>query len=140
MKKIVTIIAILALSQIFGCKKVEHLTYLNTAIVLEKGLDCGETYLIEIESDETSKRRLPNVYYADLLPEEFKIKGLKIQLNYREPTTDEMYICTEMAFYYPHIIVIDAKQVDWKSIYFRWRWTKKICKMADILKKNYFSQ
>ena len=81
--------------------------------VLGKGIDCGDTYLIQFEERlaEVEKYTETNseIYYADRLPDEFKINDLHLLIKFRNPTMDELYPCSTLGPTYPHIIVIETK-------------------------------
>lgn len=78
------------------------------ATVLNKGLDCGETFIISLKNFETSSEFEDGIYYADNLDPEFKEQGLKIYLNCRQPNDDEVYACTTLGPTYPHLVVINS--------------------------------
>lgn len=81
------------------------------ATVINKGMDCGETFIISLKSIETNSNIEDGTYYADKLNSDFKVTGLKIYLNCREPNNkDEIYACTMMGPTYPHVTVIDCKK------------------------------
>ena len=79
------------------------------ATVINKGLDCGETFLISIKGLYNNSELEDGTYYADQLDSDFKVPGLKIYLNCREPDENEIYACTHMGPTYPHVIVTDCK-------------------------------
>ncbi len=82
------------------------------ATVLNKGLDCGETFIISLKNFETSSEFEDGIYYADNLDPEFKEQGLKIYLNCRHPNDDEVYACTTLGPSYPHLIVINSSKAE----------------------------
>lgn len=82
------------------------------ATVIGKGLDCGETYLIDLKNSEGNSEIADGTYYADGLPAELKVDGLKIILNGRIPDEDELYPCTTLGVGYPHIIVQESAKSD----------------------------
>ena len=85
--------------------------YQFEAIVKGKGLDCGDTYLIDLKKLNGEAEIANGTYYADNLPPDLKVAGLKIRLNSRKPTNDELYACTTMGPGYSHLIVLDSKKV-----------------------------
>ena len=77
------------------------------AIVIRKGMDCGNTFLIQFNEDVTG---LPDntsnrTFYAVNLPEEYKVSGTKINVEFREPNSSEMIVCTTMGIAYPQIYI-----------------------------------
>ena len=51
-------------------------------------------------------------YYADKLPPQLKVAGLKIRLNSRKSANEDLYACTTMGPGYYHVIVINSEKVD----------------------------
>ena len=92
-----------------SCEKDDETDMYNyEATVNNKGLDCGDTFTITLKNVNTDSTFEDGVYYADNLDSTFKVSGLKIYLNCREPNMDEIYACTTMGISYPHIIVVDC--------------------------------
>ena len=81
------------------------------ATVVGQGMDCGETFIITLTSSIDSDIEV-GTYYADHLNSEFKVPGLKIQLNGRAPNADETYACTTMGPGYPHLVVTGCQQAE----------------------------
>ena len=79
------------------------------ATVLGKGMDCGDTYLIELKGTEAENEVENDIYYAEDLPQNLKEIDLKIKLNCRLSDDDEFSICTARGFAYPHLIVTETK-------------------------------
>jgi len=100
------IFIIMSLLAISCCKnEIEDKWY--NAIVIRKGMDCGNTFLIQFNEDVTG---LPDntsnkTFYAINLPEEYKVSGKKIIVEFREPNTSEMIVCTTMGIGYPQIYI-----------------------------------
>jgi len=86
--------------------------YQFEATVKGKGLDCGDTYLIDLKKLNGESGIANGTYYADNLPPDLKVAGLKIRLNARKPTDDELYACTTMGPGYSHLIVTDSKKAE----------------------------
>lgn len=99
-----------------GCEQENNSDNVNAfpfkATVIDKGMDCGETFLISLKSIEGNSKIEDGTYYADSLDSDLKIPGLKIYLNCREPNEDELYPCTTMGPAYPHVIVTESKKYD----------------------------
>ena len=62
------------------------------ATVIGKGLDCGNSYLIKFDDDFSGlpEYSLNNTFYEINLPNEFKIEGTKIYVEFREPENEEL--------------------------------------------------
>lgn len=94
------------------CEKREEKSFQFQAIVGNKGIDCGDTYLIDltnISGDSTIKN---GVYYAFNLPENMKIQGIEILFNCRVPKYDEIRACSMMGPTYPHIWISDVQLIE----------------------------
>ena len=106
MARLRLIYIIMSLLAISCCKnEIEDKWY--NATVIGKGLDCGNTFLIQFNEDVTG---LPDntsnkTFYAINLPEEYKVSGKKIIVEFREPNTSEMIVCTTMGIGYPQIYI-----------------------------------
>ena len=96
-----------------SCEKEEQMSFDFDAIVMNE-LDCGSTFLIEIQNDSDEimvvTGREDKIYYADGLSDELKREDLQIQLNIRNPNSDEGMVCHPLGFAYPHIIVLKASK------------------------------
>lgn len=96
----------------FSCKKeekeiVEQNKNVHNATVLGIGLDCGDSYVIQFNDNITG---LPvnsssNRYYELNLPDEFKVDGLSVYIEFRAPENDEGMMCTTMGPSYPQIYI-----------------------------------
>ena len=80
------------------------------ATVINKGIDCGETWIIELKNINGNSEIEDGTYYADNLGVDYKESGLKVYLSCREPNNDELYPCTTLGPSYPHLIVIKSKK------------------------------
>ena len=108
MKKLILIL--IGLTFIFiSCNKNENESDENSfnATVLGKGLDCGNSYLIKFNNDISGlpQNTFDNTYYEINLPEEYKIEGKQIYVEFREPENGELMICTTMGIGYPQIYI-----------------------------------
>jgi hypothetical protein len=103
---------------LYSCHKEKNTTdpeFPFSAEVLGPNPDCG-IYSIKItEGNENvisiiGSTSPDSVYIANNLPEEFKIRGLKIKLNFRKPenSNNELGACTAMGPGYPWIFVTTA--------------------------------
>ena len=111
MGKIITLSILIISIFCTGCEKNSDnnsVDFKFEATVINKGVDCGETFTISLKSMDTESAIQDGIYYADNLDFEFKVPGLKINLNCREPSDEELYPCTEMGISYPHVIVTDC--------------------------------
>lgn len=97
---------------LLSCENDKEINYQYEATILGQGIDCGETYLIDLTRVSGDTEFTDGTYYADNLLSEFKVSGLKIQLNCRGLNADEIYACTHLGPYYPHVFVINSKIAD----------------------------
>ena len=80
------------------------------AIVLSRGGDCGNSYLIKL-NDNISGIPLNftnNVFYEVNLPNQFKMANLPVNVTFRLPANSEKMVCTTMGLYYPEIFIETA--------------------------------
>ena len=96
-----------------------HRDYKYQAKVIGKGLDCGETYVIEFDKQNSQNIKTTEWYkeewyryYADSLPNHSKVPGKEIKLNCRKPNENELYPCTHMGPSYPHVIITDCEVIN----------------------------
>jgi hypothetical protein len=106
MGRIRLIFIIMSLLAISCCKNEIENEWSNVTVI-GKGLDCGNTFLIQFDENVTG---LPDntsnkTFYAVNLPEEYKVSGKKIIVEFREPNTSEMIVCTTMGIGYPQIYI-----------------------------------
>lgn len=106
MKK-TTLILFLFTILLYSCDDSDKNERVYNATVLGKGMDCGETYLIEFDDDvsELPENSFDNVYYAINLPEEYKIEGKEIYVEFRQPENDETMDCTFLGPTFPQIYI-----------------------------------
>jgi len=91
-----------------SCRKFSHYKY--TGLVVGKGIDCGETFLIKSNQKINDVDNLDLTYYADQLPNDMKIDGLEIKFNCRVPTASELYPCTSLGAAYSHIVITEIEK------------------------------
>lgn len=112
MKRTAILSILITVSFLTSCEKENDTGDLDNfqfeATVISKGLDCGEAFIISLTNREKDSSIENGTYYADNLDSDFKVPGLKILLNCREPNSDELYACTMMGPTYPHMIVLDC--------------------------------
>jgi len=77
------------------------------AKVLYKGIDCGDTFLIQFNNNAINvpENFTDNIFYAINLPQQYKIEGLEININFRKPYDNEIMACSMMGITYPQIFV-----------------------------------
>lgn len=109
MKNIMLFLTLLALLISCDEEKIEDIYY--NAIVLEKGLDCGETFLIQFKDSDNSliNNEFDNTFYAINLNEEYKIENLEIRVLIRNPLTSELLACTTLGTAYPQIFIVKVE-------------------------------
>lgn len=79
------------------------------AIVLNKGLDCGNSFLIQFDEDVTELPSPHKIYYEINLPERYKLNNERIKVKFRVPTDEEIMLCTMMGPTYHQIYIIDIR-------------------------------
>jgi len=106
------------------------------ATVINKGMDCDETFVISLKKIDDNSEFEDGTYYADQLGSDFKVPGLKIYLNCREPNENEIYACTHMGPAYPHVIVTDCKikedSNDNHTLLGKWTYNEDYSKTIDF--------
>lgn len=77
------------------------------ATVLSKGLDCGNSYLIKITENISGlpQNSFDNIFYEINLPEEYKVVGKLIYVEFRLPENNEIMACTTFGLAYPQIYI-----------------------------------
>lgn len=93
---------------ILSCSKDETHDELLNATVLKKGIDCGDLYLIQFDSETSGlpENNFDNIFYALNLPEPFKTEGKKVNVKIRAPKNEEAVACTTVGIGYPGIYII----------------------------------
>ena len=79
------------------------------ATVLQKGFDCGNSFLIQFDEGVTGLPFPNTLYYEINLPEKHKINDERISVKFRVPKDDEIMVCTAMGPTYPQIYLIDVR-------------------------------
>ncbi len=96
-----------------SCNKNEEHTneQLYSLTVLGKGMDCGEAFLIKFDENVPGLpgKTFDNIYYEINLPEQYKIPGTKIKVEFREPENSEAMFCTTMGPGYPQLFILKVE-------------------------------
>ena len=81
------------------------------AIVLAKGQDCGNSFLIQFNEDvdDIAENNHENISYEINLPEDYKIENLQVMVQFREPTNSELMSCSFMGISYPQIYTVSVE-------------------------------
>ncbi|MCL1932864.1 MAG: hypothetical protein FWF53_03485 [Candidatus Azobacteroides sp.] len=79
------------------------------AIVIGKGLDCGNSFLIRFDNDVTGLPFPSKAYYEINLPEKYKINNERINVKFRVPNAEELIVCTTMGPAYPQIYIVEVR-------------------------------
>ena len=121
MKKYLLILFMLLILFNFGCQKEDVEPDVFQVEVLEKGLDCGDLFLIQFdEQDENRlKKYLKNTYslfpvfYADNLIEEHKERELFLHVTLEKCNTENSYpfACTMLGPTYSHVCIKTSEPV-----------------------------
>lgn len=76
-------------------------------MVIGKGLDCGNSYLIKFNDDFSGipENSFDNTFYEINLPDEFKIDGKSVYIEFRDPKDEEIMGCTTMGPSYYQIFI-----------------------------------
>ncbi|MFW5700669.1 MAG: hypothetical protein ACOCWM_03180 [Cyclobacteriaceae bacterium] len=115
MNRLIFLIIMISILGLTSCEKDNESNdsnkFLFKATVIGKGLDCGETFVISLTNIGSNSDIEDGMYYADQLDSEFKVSGLEIYLNCREPNDSEIYACTMMGPTYSHVIVTGVKKM-----------------------------
>lgn len=83
---------------------------LFNAVVIGKGLDCGNSFLIKFnEGIKGLPNTIDNTYYEINLPNEFKVAGKEIKVDFRNPKENEYFPCTSLGPGYNLIYIISAE-------------------------------
>ena len=94
----------------FSCNKDDDNKELFDAIVIGKGLDCGDSFLIKFNKNVMGlPSTFDNTFYEINLPNEFKVAGKQIKVDFRETKDDEHLLCTMLGPGYNEIYIISAK-------------------------------
>ena len=96
---------------LISCSKDETDDQVFNATVLEKGMDCGDLFLIQFNNNVSGlpENDFKNIFYAMNLAEALKIEGRKIKVKVRKPKIEEAMVCTTFGIAYPHLYIITAE-------------------------------
>lgn len=97
--------SLLALFTLSCTNNDEDINY--NATVIGMGSDCAGSYLIKFDDNLSNvpKNTSENVFYEINLPNQYKIKGLRINVLFRLPTNNETMVCTFRDYSYPQIFI-----------------------------------
>jgi len=102
------LIALLTLT-FSSCNNDDDNNELFNAVVIGKGLDCGDSFLIKFNENTAGlPNSIDNTYYEINLPNEFKVAGKEIKVDFREPKENEYFPCTTIGIGYNLIYIIAA--------------------------------
>lgn len=88
----------------------EEIQFWN-ATVKGTGLDCSYAYLLQFEKPLTiGPYSDENVFYEKNLPEEFKVVGKQITVEYRKPKESELMLCTTLGPSYGLVYILSARE------------------------------
>ena len=92
---------------LISCSKNDANRNTFNAKVIGKGIDCGNSYLLKFNDDVFGlpENVFDNVFYEINLPEEFKVDGKEIYVEFREPDNDEIMVCTMAGPGYPQVVI-----------------------------------
>ena len=95
---------------LISCNNDDDNIELFDAVVIGKGLDCGDSFLIKFNENITGlPNTIDNTFYTINLPNEFKEEGKEIKIDFREPINNEFLLCTTLGPGYNAIYIITAK-------------------------------
>ena len=100
---------------ILSCSNNDSTQELFNAVVVGKGLDCGNAFLIRFNDDVPGlpENTFENIYYEVNLPEAYKVEGKQLYVEFRniDIDKDKPIICTHLGPGYPFIYVLSAREV-----------------------------
>ncbi len=101
-----TIVFSLIVLFLFSCNNDEGNSNYN-ATVMSAGMDCGASYLIKFDDNVTTlpTNTSQNIFYEINLPTKFKVKDLRINVSFRQPTNNQIMVCTYRDCTYPQIFI-----------------------------------
>jgi len=116
--RIILFISIFSLLGSVGCEKEELENEWFNAEVLGKGIDCGDTFLINfMEGDKEKIYQILKMedawfptYYAWNLPNEFKVEGLQVRIKFKSPSDEDVPPCTCVGPGFGHIWIKKVKE------------------------------
>jgi hypothetical protein len=92
-----------------SCQEEAETEFEYQASVIGQGMDCGDTFLINLSNLSDDNGLEESTYYADNLQDDFKVEGIVILLNCRESTNSETGVCTTFGPAFQHVYVLEAK-------------------------------
>ncbi len=119
--KVIFFLTVFFLFSTGSCEKEELENEWFNAEVLGMGIDCGDTFLINLmEGDREKIFQILKIerdawfptYYAFNLPNEFKIEGLQVRVKFRRLTPDEDVPCTFMGPTFGHIWIKKIEELN----------------------------
>jgi hypothetical protein len=110
---------LLAVLYVTACEKDSGREDFFLVEVVEKGIDCGETYLIKFQEEDEKRvnKYLEHtnayfpVFYADNLPEKFKVKGWILKVKLHKYQHGELPACSSMGPGLGHVFIESAETV-----------------------------
>ena len=104
---------------IFSCDKNEDEENIFFVEVLGKGMDCGDTFIVQFKEEDKSKVRKYHentnsfypVYYANNLIEDHKVAGLKLRITLEVCDAIEFPLCTAWGPGYGHVCIKTSELV-----------------------------
>lgn len=79
------------------------------AVVIGKGVDCGDSFLIKFNEGVSGlPKSVDNTYYELNLPEELKVAGKEIKVDFRTLKENEYIPCTALGIAYNIIYITSA--------------------------------
>jgi hypothetical protein len=106
-----TIWILLILFMVISCRKdlieEEPILIESNARVIGKGMDCGDSYIIEFKDgiEGLPENSFGLRFYEIGLPDEYKIPGKQITIEFREPELDEIMSCSLIGPSYPQLVI-----------------------------------
>ncbi|MGB3151425.1 MAG: hypothetical protein WBB27_12260 [Maribacter sp.] len=108
------IVFLIICSTICSCSKTDIDIKFANVTVLQRGIDCGNQFLIELDESPTGiANPFSNIFYEVNLPEEHKEQGLRLEIRFREANSnDYQFPCTTLGLGYPFIYLISSKELE----------------------------
>jgi hypothetical protein len=96
-----------------SCSKDETVFRSLNATVLQKGIDCGNQFLIKFDEKlDFIENSLDNTFYEVNLTEEYKKENTRLKLEVREAISDDYpFPCTTLGISYPFVYIISATKL-----------------------------
>lgn len=93
---------------VVSCESDDNETQYYDAVVVKKGLDCGDSFLVKLDESVSGFESIDNTFYEINLPNNFKIENKELRIQIRKPKNDEYLICTTLGSGYSSIFVVSA--------------------------------